>query len=267
MTRLSGCGFCAVLLAETAVTMAAAHYSLIDALYTVTKVTVTVGPSTAADEDPGWLKAFSTAATLLTVGFAAVLTAGLVDRLLDPRLIGIVGKSAVPRREHVVVVGLGQVGSRLAMLLRELGLPVVAIEHKPDAKNVPKAKDQRLPIVIASGASQRLLRRLSTGRARAIAAVTSDDVENIAIAIAARSVRQDIHIALRGSDVPATEGPQWLFGIGVVRDVYRIAAAALAATILAQEPYEAFPHGRVMYLVDEKSRISALSETVPLERR
>jgi hypothetical protein len=43
MTRLSGCGFCAVLLAETAVTMAAAHYSLIDALYTVTNVTVTVG--------------------------------------------------------------------------------------------------------------------------------------------------------------------------------------------------------------------------------
>ena len=50
---------------------------------------------------------------LLALGFTAVLTAGLVNRLLDPRLTGAGGRSAVPRRDHVVVVGLGQVGQRL----------------------------------------------------------------------------------------------------------------------------------------------------------
>ena len=70
---------------------------------------------------------------LLTLGFAAVLTAGLVNRLLDRRLTGIVGPSAVPRRDHVVVVGLGQVGLRLCLLLRDLGVPVVAIERDPEA--------------------------------------------------------------------------------------------------------------------------------------
>ncbi len=59
---------------------------------------------------------------LLIVGFTAVLTAGLVNYLLDPRLTGIVGRSAVPRRDHVVVIGLGEVGLRLCELLRELGV-------------------------------------------------------------------------------------------------------------------------------------------------
>jgi Trk K+ transport system NAD-binding subunit len=152
------------------------------------------------------------------------------------------------------------------MLLRELGIPVVVVEQNADAKNVARGKDHRLPIVIGSGASQRLLRRLSIGRARAIAAVTSDEVENIAISIAAQGIRRDVNIVLRAGDVAVTKGPRWLFGIGVVRDVYRIAASALAATILAQESFEAFPYERVMYLVDEEGRIRSFSEVVRAQR-
>jgi hypothetical protein len=230
-------------------------YSFVDAFYAVAKVTVTVGPSPAADRGADWFKLFSAASMLLTLGFAAVLTAGLVNRLLDPRLTGIVGRSAAPRRDHVVVVGLGQIGFRLCGLLRDLGIPVVAIEQNPDAKNVPRAKDERLPVVIGSGASQRLLRRLSIRRARALAAVTSDEVENIAIAVAARGLRDDLNIALRAGDGDATSETQSLFQIGVVRDVNRIAGTALAAVALGYEAHEAFPYEGTMYLVDHAGEI------------
>jgi voltage-gated potassium channel Kch len=193
-------GVLGVLVVETVVTMLAARLSLIDALYLVAKVTVTVGPSAAADQGPDWFKVFSTVAILLTLGFTAVLTAGLVNRLLDPRLTGIVGRSAVPRRDHVIVVGLGQVGFRLCGLLRDLGIPVVAVEQDRDARNVARAKDQRVPVVIGSGSSQRVLRRLSINRARAVAAVTSDEVENIAIAVAAEGLREDLNLTLRAGD-------------------------------------------------------------------
>jgi voltage-gated potassium channel Kch len=248
-------GFLAVLVAETLVTMLAERFSFVDAFYSVAKVTVTVGPSPAADRGEHWFKLFSSAVMLLTLGFAAVLTAGLVNRLLDPRLTGIVGRSAVPRRDHVLVVGLGQVGFRLCGLLRDLGIPVVAIEQNPDAKNVSRAKDQRLPVVIGSGTSQRLLRRLSIRRARALAAVTSDEVENIAIAVAARRLRDDLNIALRAGDGDATSETQSLFHIGVVRDVYRIAGTALAAVTLGYEAHEAFPYEGTMYLIDGAGEI------------
>jgi hypothetical protein len=248
-------GFIAVLVAETVVTMLAGGLSFVNALYTVAKVAVTVGPSPATDRGADWFKLFSSVTMLVDLGFAAVLTAGIVNRLLDPRLTGIVGRAAVPRRDQVVVVGLGQVGLRLCMLLRDLGVPVVAIEQNPSAKNVSRAKDQRLPVVIGSGGSQRLLRRLSIAKAKALAAVTSDEVENIAIAVAARGVRDDLNIALRAGDGDATSETRSLFGIGVVRDVYQIAGTALAAVALGYEADWAFPEEATLYLVDRDRNI------------
>jgi hypothetical protein len=248
-------GVIGMLVLETVVTLLASGLSFVDAVYSVAKVTVTAGPSQAAERGQDWFKLFSAGAMLLTLGLAAVLTAGLVNRLLDPRLNGIVGPSAVPRREHVIVVGLGQVGLRLCGLFRDLGVPVVSVEQNQEAKNVTRAKDQRLPIVIGSGASQRVLRRLSLSRARALAAVTSDEVENIAIAVAGRGLRDDLHIALRAGDGDATSETQSLFNIGVVRDVYRIAGTALAAVTLGHDAEEAFPYEGTIYLVDDQGNI------------
>jgi Trk K+ transport system NAD-binding subunit len=256
-------GVIGVLVVETLVTILAEGQSPIDAFYSVAKVTVTVGPSEAAEHGPDWFKLFSAASMLLSLAFIAVFTAGLVNRLLDPRLTGIVGRSAVPRRDHVVVVGLGQVGLRLCGLLRDLGVPVVAVEQNPDAKNVPRAKDQRLPVVIGSGSSQQLLRRLSIARARALAAVTSDEVENIAIAVAARGARDDIHVTFRAGDGELTSETRSLFQIGVVRDIYWIAGTALAAAALGYDVHGAFPYKGQLYLVDRAGRIEPFVAHAP----
>lgn len=248
-------GMLGVLVLETAVTMLASDLSLVGAFYSVAKVTVTVGPSEAAEQGRDWFKVFSAMAMLATLGFTAVLTAGLVNRLLDARLTGIVGRAAVPRRDHVVVVGLGQVGLRLCGLLRDLGVPVVAVEQNPDAKNVVRGKDQRIPIVIGNGHSQRVLRRLSIHRARGLAAVTSTEVENIAISVAARGVHRDLPLVLRAGDGEPTSEVRSLFGIGVIRDVYRIGGAALAATALGHDAREAFPYEGTLYLVDGAGEI------------
>jgi TrkA-N domain len=249
-------GFLAVLVLETIVTSVALGVPVVESLYTAAKVTVTVGPSTPAEKAPEWFKVFTAVAMLLVLGFTAVLTAGLVDRLLDRRLTGVFGRSAVPRRGHAVVVGLGQVGFRLCTLLRELRVPVVAVERNVDADNVARAKDEKIPVVVGSGGDQRLLRRLSLTRARALASVTSDELENIAIAVAARGVRSDLHIALRAGGGEATDEIRSLFGIGVVRDVHRIAGTALAAIALGRDTHEAFPYEGTMYLVDSRDEIT-----------
>jgi Trk K+ transport system NAD-binding subunit len=248
-------GFFAVLAAETAVTITAEHEPFLEALYLAAKVTVTVGPNTAADHAHGWVKAFSILAMISTVGIAALLTAGLVNRLTDPRLTGITGRAAVPRRRHVIVIGLGQIGFRLCGLLRDLGVPVVAVEQNPNAKNVTRARDEGLPVVIGSGASRRTLRRVSIRSARALAAVTSDEIENIATAVAARGLHPDLAIALRAGDGDATSEVQSLFGIGVVRDVYRLAGTALAACALGQHPVQVFPHRDQFFLVRDDQTI------------
>jgi Trk K+ transport system NAD-binding subunit len=258
-------GVFAVFAAEILLTTLAEGSSFINAFYSVAKVTVTAGPNPAADSGEGWFKLVAAIGMLASIGFVAVLTAGLVNRLLDPRLTGILGRAAVPRRGHVVVVGLGQVGLRLCGLLRELGVPVVAVEQNPDAKNIPRARDQGLPVVIGTGSSQRLLRRLSIDRARGLAAVTSDEIENIAIAVAAGGIRGDLNLTFRAGDGDLTSETRSLFQVGVVRDVYRIAGTALAAVALGRDVREAFPYESTIYLVDRLGEIEPFNLAVGQE--
>lgn len=256
-------GIVGVFLTETLVTMLVDDYGVADAVYSVAKVTVTAGPNPAAEHGGSATRLLSALLMILSLGFIALLTAGLVNRLLDPRLTGIRGRTAVPRRDHVIVVGLGQVGLRLCGLLRELGIPVVAVEHNRDAKNLTRARDQQLPVVLGTGSSQRLLRRLSIDRARALAAVTSDEVENIAIAVAARSVCDQLHLSFRAGDGDLASDTRALFKVGVVRDVYQLAGAALAAAALGQDAREAFPHAGAPWLVDGDGTIIAAAPVGP----
>lgn len=162
-----------------------------------------------------------------------------------------VGPSAsrtVPRRDHVVVVGLGQVGFRLCLELRALGVDVVAVESNPQVRHVALARGLRVPVVIARGGDRLALERLSLPRARALAAVTSDEYANIAISVTALAVEPTLRTVLRAGTNDVTRETQALFPVGVPQDLQRIAAAALAATALGRKFVQAFEHGGVTYL-------------------
>lgn len=228
---------------------------LVNSFYAMTKILVTVGPNPVIDEAPGWFKVFSAVAMLLALGFTAVFTAGIVERLLDPRLTTIVGRRVVPRKNHVVVVGLGLVGLRLCLLLRDLGVPVVAVDSDAESYNVARAKDYGLPVVIGRGASRFVLRRLSLGRARALAAVTSHEVENISIAVTARGMTPELRTVLHAGRGEVINETRSLFHIGVIRDVYRIGGTVLAAAALGSDANEGFLHEQTSYLLTPDQEI------------
>jgi voltage-gated potassium channel Kch len=248
-------GFIAILVVDALVTMAFLHEPFVEAIYTATKTIVTVGPNPEVDRGPSWFKLFSAATMLAGLAFTALFTAGVVNRLIDRRLIAIVGRRVAPRNDHVIVVGLGQVGLRLCLLLRELGTPVLAIESNRDADYVARAKDYGIPVVIGRGGSRYLLKRVRASRARALAAVTSDEIENIAIVVAAHGCREDLRTLLRAGRGEVTNETRSLLKLGVVRDVYRIGGTLLAAVALGSDADEAFLHERTVYLVSPAGRI------------
>jgi Trk K+ transport system NAD-binding subunit len=108
----------------------------------------------------------------------------------------------------------------------------VAVERDRNAPAVQLARQYKVPVVIGQGGERTLLAKLSLDRARALAAITSDDVENIAITVAALAVRADLRVVLRAGDGDVTTEIRSLFHIGVVRDVHRIAGDLLAAAAL-----------------------------------
>jgi voltage-gated potassium channel Kch len=139
-------------------------------------------------------------AMLMTVVFTAMFTAGIVDRLLGPRLSALIGARALPRSGHVIVVGLGQVGLRLCRELRALGIPAVGVERDTHARNLRLVRELNIPAVVGHGGDRALLERIGIHRAIALAAVGSDDRDNIAVSLAAQGIAPGLRLVLRAGE-------------------------------------------------------------------
>ena len=225
--------------------------NLIDSFYGAVKTLVTVDPNPEVQDGPKWFKLVISISMLVALLFAAAFTGGLVERLIGRNLTGLLGRRAVPRSDHVVVVGLGQVGLRLCMLLRECGFPVVAIDDQPDGENVGHARRLGLPVVIGRGADPSLLRRLSLDRALALAAVTSDDLQNIRVALSAQAeAGGGLRVVLRAGSNAIGGETRSLERLGHVRDVHRIGAVYLAGVTLGSAAAHVVVDGDTAHLRD-----------------
>jgi len=244
-------GLLVVLVSETIAAAVVLEQSVVDAFYGGVKTLVTVDPNPEVQDGPAWFKVTISMSMLIALLFAAAFTGGLVERLIGRRLTGLVGRRAVPRSDHVVVVGLGQVGLRLATLLRHAGIPVVAIDDREQGENVGHARERGLPVVIGRGADPSLLERLSLHRAIALAAVTNDDLQNIEVTLAARALAPDLRFVLRAGANASAGETRSLEPLGHVRDVHRIGAVYLAGLALGSSATHVVLDGDTAHLRDD----------------
>jgi Trk K+ transport system NAD-binding subunit len=117
------------------------------------------------------------------------------------------------------------------------------------------ARELGFPVVVGRGADPSLLRRLSLQRACALAAVTDDDLENISIAMAAKSVNGDLRVVLRAGDGRVANETRSLFRVGLVRDVHRIAAALIAARAMGSSADRVVCRGDDAHLLHDDGRL------------
>ena len=129
------------------------------------RVVATVGPGPT--ESGAIYGGVSALAMLATIVFTAMLTAGLIDRLFEPRLLGLLGPTTAPRRHHVIVVGMGQLGVRLCAQLMALNIPVVGVERDRSAAFLSLARQLGIPVFIGDGTERRVLEKLRLSRCRA----------------------------------------------------------------------------------------------------
>lgn len=231
-----------------------------EAVYAALKVATTVGPSPAIDHSPGWLQLYGSLSMALGLGLAAVFTAALTSRLLRRRSTSIVGRRTVPRIDHVVVVGLGQVGFRVCRELQALGVAVVAVESDPQARLIRAAGRVGIPVVVADGRDRATLEALSLDRARALVAVSSDEVTNIAVSLTALAVAPGLRTVLRAGGNDVTRETQALFPVGAALDLPAIAGAALASTALGHRVAVAFAADNQTFVQLDDGRISAAAD-------
>ncbi|KFG74816.1 NAD-binding protein [Streptomyces mutabilis] len=138
------------------------------------------------------------------------LLAGFVGLLLLPVLLAAVlealgtFRSATALRKpprglggHVVLLGLGKIGTRVLTRLREMDIPVVCVEADPEARGMATARRLRVPVVLGDVTQEGVLEAAKIHRAHSLLALTSVDTTNLEAVLYARSVCSRLRVVLR----------------------------------------------------------------------
>ncbi|MGE7433409.1 MULTISPECIES: NAD-binding protein [Kitasatospora] len=181
-----------------------------------------------------WQRAAQVVITFCGITFVPVLTAIVVDALSTGRR-GLPRAPGAGTRDHVIVVGLGNVGTRVATLVREAGVPVVGIERDPQARGIAAARALGIPVVVGEGPLESQLRRARVRFSRAVVAVTSDDATNLEAALEARAVRHEVRIVVRLFDDDFARHVYATLGNVASRSVSYLSAPAFAASLMGRD--------------------------------
>jgi Trk K+ transport system NAD-binding subunit len=194
--------------------------------------------------------------TIAGVALLPLITAAVVDGMVRTRLAIDRGEVVGVHSNHIVLVGLGNVGTRVMRRLDDLGVDVVAIDRNPDARGMQIAEQLGVPVIIGDASREETLRAASIDTCRALVVLSTDDAVNLQAALHARAIIPDLRVVLRLFDDDFARRVQDAFGITISRSVSRLCAPAFAAAMLERDVLATIPVDRHALLVASVKVIS-----------
>ncbi|WKU02713.1 potassium channel protein [Micromonospora sp. HUAS LYJ1] len=180
-----------------------------------------------------------------------LITAVVVDGIVNARLALHAGRIQPERTGHVVVVGLGNIGTRVMAQLHDFGVEVVAIDRSAEARGAALARRLGVPLIVGDAAREETLRSASVEHCQALVVVSTDDGVNLRAALNGRALNPELRVVLRLFDGDFAERIQRAFGIGISRSVSYLAAPSFAAALLDRAVIATIPVDRHALLVVE----------------
>jgi Trk K+ transport system NAD-binding subunit len=219
------------------------RYSLANAAYlTVMDLT---GSAVTGSGVPTAEKAAQILLTIDGMASIPVVTAVVVGA----RLTGRVRREPRPPGGHVIVAGLGNVGTAVTGQLHDLGFDVVCVDNNPQAQGLSMARGMDLPVVIGDAFREQTLRAAGLDTCLALVSLTDSDIVNLETALNARMLRDDVRIVLRVTDDDLAERLQKTVANTVSRSVSYLAAPAFAAAMLEHQVLRTIAVGRHVLLI------------------
>jgi Trk K+ transport system NAD-binding subunit len=202
----------------------------------------------AAVSNPGLGTPEKVAQSLLTfagLAFIPVVTAAVVSA----RLTGSLRNKDRPISQHVIVAGLGNVGTRIVGQLHDLGVGVVCVDKSEGAAGIALAHGLGLRVVIGETHLEETLRAAGIDTCQALVSVTNSDTVNLETALHARALASEPRIVLRLGDDDLAERVQRSVSNTISRSVPYLAAPAFAAARLEHQVLRTIPVGRHVLLI------------------
>lgn len=223
------------------------------------------------------VKATQVVLTIVSVAVIPWVTGVVVDGVVRTQRLLEAGSPLHAMSDHVVVVGLGDLGTRIVRSLDRRGVPVVAVDIDESARGIAVARARDVPVVIGDARRAATLRAAYVDTAQAIVVVTSGGATTIGIGFAARSVpRPDdaptpLRTVLRVYDKDLSRRIRREIPDSVGLSSSFLAAPWFAASMIGQEVRATIPYrDRVLVLAEivimEGSRLARMHpDTVDLD--
>lgn len=151
---------------------------------------------------------------------------------------------------HIVLVGLGHLGFRVARNLHQMAQEVVAIELNPRADLLATVQAMGIPVIQDDASRETALEAAGVRRARAVILCTQNDSLNLKVALKVRRMKPNIHVVLRIFDDDFAQALQEQFGY-----------TAFSATAMAAPAFAAAATG-----IDMTQPITVEGDTLSLAR-
>ncbi len=218
--------------------------SVLNAAYFTVETVTTVGYGDFSFRgQPAGLIVGAICLMLLGALFVAVFFAMLTNMIVSRRLEESFGRQRITGLSgHVIVIGLGTVGTRVIQRLVATGRDVVAVDKDEGNRRLGPVRALGVPVIIADATLPQTLEAASLPNAAAVAVVTSDDLANLETGLAVRDQLGDrsntVPVVLRMFDSPFARSVRHNFGFSAVRSTAALAApwfvgAALGLDVLS----------------------------------
>ena len=168
--------------------------------FVITTMTTTgYGDISLADKS-ATAKFFGMVMMIAGVAVSGILIAFVSSALTRAQWVSMQGLRKIDARDHVIVCGVGNVGSRVVDYLLELQQRVVVIDTEPDPLTVEQARDLNFDVLTGDATREQTLDLCNSRYARCLIALTTSDTANLEVALGARARNPDLPVVLRALD-------------------------------------------------------------------
>ncbi len=131
-------------------------------------------------------------------------------------------------RNHVIVLGVGHVGLRVARTLVGMGFDVVGIDQKLKPEVDAELTGLGVPLIIMDGRNPQALEKAGLSNAQAVVACTSSDQINLEVIMRVRDMNPNVRIVARMWDETYTKQMKQFMGVAAVHSASELAAPSFA---------------------------------------
>ncbi|HEX2906153.1 MAG TPA: NAD-binding protein [Phototrophicaceae bacterium] len=137
-------------------------------------------------------------------------------------------------RNHVIIMGVGHVGLRVARTLVSMGFEVVGIDikTKPEVEELSRLG---VPLILEDGRSPQTLEKAGLRYAQAFVACTANDHTNLEAIMRARDLNPSVRIVARMWDDQFSKQLERFMGVEAVMSASDLAAPAFAGSAVGIE--------------------------------